>query len=65
VGHYIFLLDYDVTIPMAANTTVALEAIDDNERLILNYENYSSGGIAGSTNFGQFVQLNVVSVVPQ
>lgn len=65
VGHYIFALDYEVVIPMAANTTVSLKAFDDNERQILNYENYAIDDIGGSINFGQFVQLAVVSVVPQ
>jgi hypothetical protein len=65
VGHYIFELDYEVTIPVAANATVTLDATDDNERQILNYEGYALDGIAGSTNHGQFVQLNVVAVSPQ
>ncbi len=63
VGHYIFELDYEVTLPMAANTTVVLEAIDDNERLIMNYENYAPEGVGGSVNHGQFVELDVVAVV--
>lgn len=61
-GHFIFALDYQVTIPMAANTTVTLDCYDSNERMITNYENYTLDGIPGSINYGQFVQLSVVSV---
>jgi hypothetical protein len=64
VGHYIFELDYEVTLPMAANTTVVLEGIDDNERLIMNYENYAPEGVDGSVNYGQFIELDVVAVTP-
>jgi hypothetical protein len=65
VGHYIFALDYEVVIPIEGNSTVTLAAFDDNERQILNYENYTIDGLAGSVNHGQFVELAVVSVVPQ
>jgi len=64
-GHYIFLLDYQVTIPMAANTKVTVDGIDRNERQIVNYEKYAPDGIPGSMNFGQFIQTNVVSVKPR
>jgi hypothetical protein len=64
-GHYIFELDYEITVPMAANTTVTLEVTDSNERLIVNYEQYAIEGIPGSMNHGQFVQLAVVSAAPQ
>jgi hypothetical protein len=64
-GHYIFELDYEVTLAMAANTQVTLDASDSNERQIVNYEGYALDGIPGSMNHGQFVQINVVSVVPQ
>lgn len=65
VGHYIFELDYEATLPMQAGTKLTLEAIDDNERLILNYEGYAPDGIAGSSNHGQFVQLELVAVTAQ
>ena len=65
VGHYIFRLDYEFTIPVEANTTVTLDVSDDNERQILNYEGYELDGLSGSSNFGQFIQLDVISVVPQ
>jgi len=63
-GHYIFKLDYQVTIQMAANTTVTLDGIDRNERQIVNFEKYTIDGIAGSVNYGQFIQINVVSAQP-
>jgi hypothetical protein len=65
VGHYIFELDYEVTIPMDANTMVVLNGTDENEREIVNYEAYAPDGIAGSMNLGQFVQVNVVAVAPR
>lgn len=64
-GHYIFALDYQVTIPMAANTKVTLDVTDRNERQIVNYEKYAVAGIPGSVNFGQFVQVSVVAVKPR
>ncbi|HKO46603.1 MAG TPA: hypothetical protein VJV79_02705 [Polyangiaceae bacterium] len=64
VGHYIFQLDYQVTIQVAANSKVTLDGADSNERQIVNYEKYALEGIAGSMNFGQFIQCNVVSVKP-
>ncbi|MEO6602948.1 MAG: hypothetical protein ABIQ16_23890, partial [Polyangiaceae bacterium] len=63
-GHYIFKLDYNITIQVAANSMVTLDGNDRNERQIVNYEKYTIDGIAGSMNYGQFVQINVVSVKP-
>lgn len=63
-GHYIFKLDYQVTIQMAANTTVTLDGVDRNERQIVNFEKYTIDGIPGSMNYGQFIQINVVSAKP-
>jgi hypothetical protein len=62
VGHYIFKLDYQVTIPMAGMSKVTLDATDSNERLIVNFEKYALDGIPGSMNAGQFVQIDVVAV---
>jgi hypothetical protein len=64
VGHYIFKLDYQVTLQMSANTKVTLDGVDTNERQIDNYEKYAIDGIPGSMNYGQFIQCNVVSVKP-
>jgi hypothetical protein len=63
-GHYIFKLDYQITIQVAGNSMVTLDGTDRNERQIVNWEKYTIDGIAGSVNFGQFVQVNVVSVKP-
>lgn len=62
VGHFVFSLDYEVTIPIAAGSEVTLDANDDNERLILNYERYAPDGVSGSENYGQFVELDVVAI---
>lgn len=62
VGHYIFALDYQVTIQIAANSKVTLDGTDSNEREIVNYEKYTIDGIPGSMNFGQFIQCNLVAV---
>jgi hypothetical protein len=43
---------------------VTLDVTDANERQIVNYEKYEVMGLPGSMNFGQFVQVNVVSVKP-
>lgn len=64
-AHYVFELDYEVTIPMAGGTKVTLDVTDSNEREIVNYEKYALDGIPGSMNLGQFVQLKVVSVKPR
>jgi len=64
VGHFIFKLDYQVTIQVAANSKLTLDGNDSNERQIVNYEKYTLDGIPGSMNYGQFIQLNVVSVKP-
>ena len=62
VGHYIFKLDYQVTIPIAGMSKVTLDCTDSNEREIVNYEKYALDGIPGSMNAGQFIQLDVVAV---
>lgn len=64
-GHYIFELDYEITVPMAANTEVTLDATDSNERQIVNYEGYALDDIPGSMNHGQFVQIDVIAVAPR
>ena len=64
-GHYIFELDYEITVPMAAATTVTLHGTDSNEREIVNYEDYAPEGIPGSMNHGQFIQIGLVSVEPR
>ncbi len=61
-AHNVFKLDYELTIQVAAGSKVTLDVTDANERQIDNYEKYELEGLAGSMNFGQFVQIDVVSV---
>ena len=74
VGHYTFVLDYTVTIPIRGGTEVRLTMIDPNNIAIAN-----PGGSSGSTDpfvvpdippfpdpfYGQFIQMDVLSVTPQ
>jgi len=74
VGHYTFILDYTVTIPIAAGTEVVLAMSDPNNIAIAN-----PGGASGSMDpfvvpeippfpdpfFGQFIQMDVLAVTPQ
>jgi len=62
LGHYTLKLDYQVTIPIAGGATVSLEGFDDNDHLIVDYEKYMIDGINPPMNWGQFAQVNVVSV---
>jgi hypothetical protein len=73
VGHYTFMLDYTVTIPIQGGTTVTLTMIDPNSIAIAN-----PGGSSGSNEpfvvpeippfpepfHGQFIQMDVLSVTP-
>jgi hypothetical protein len=73
VGHYTFMLDYTVTIPIQGGTTVTLTMIDPNNIAIAN-----PGGSSGSSEpyvvpeippfpepfHGQFIQMDVLSVTP-
>jgi len=61
VGHYVFKLDYEATIPVAAGATVTLEGVDTNDHLIVNYDKVTVDGVPTVANWGQFVQLDVVS----
>jgi hypothetical protein len=74
VGHYTFILDYTVTIPIAAGTEVVMAMSDPNNIAIAN-----PGGASGSADpfvvpdippfpdpyYGQFIQMDVLSVTPQ
>lgn len=74
VGHYTFVIDYTVTIPIRGGTEVRLTMIDPNNIAIAN-----PGGSSGSADpfvvpeippfpdpfYGQFIQMNVLSVTPQ
>ncbi len=74
VGHYTFVLDYVVTVPIRGGSEVRLTMIDPNNVAIAN-----PGGNIGSGEpfvvpevapfpdpfFGQFIQMDVLSVVPK
>lgn len=73
-GHYTFVIDYTVTIPIRGGTEVRLTMIDPNDIAIAN-----PGGSSGSADpfvvpeippfpdpfYGQFIQMDVLSVTPQ
>jgi hypothetical protein len=73
-GHYTFVMDYTVTIPVHGGTMVTMAMMDPNDQAIAN-----PGGSSGSADpfvvpeippfpdpfFGQFIQMDVLSVVPQ
>ena len=61
VGHFVFKLDYEATIQVAAGATVTLEAVDTNDHLIVDYDKLTVDGVPPVANWGQFVQLGVVS----
>lgn len=74
VGHYTFVIDYTVAIPIRGGTEVRLTMIDPNNIAIAN-----PGGASGSADpfvvpeippfpdafYGQFIQMDVLSVTPQ
>jgi hypothetical protein len=74
VGHYTFIIDYTVTIPVRGGTEVRMTMIDPNNIAIAN-----PGGSSGSMDpfvvpeiapfpepfYGQFIQMDVLSVTPQ
>ncbi len=74
VGHYTFVMDYTVTIPIAAGASVILSMSDPNDQAIAN-----PGGASGSADpfvvpdippfpdpfYGQFIQMDVLAVTPQ
>src|SRR5690606_15758218 len=71
VGHYLFMLDYTVTIPIRGGAEVRLTMIDPNTIAIAN-----PGGASGMTEpfvipeippfpdpfFGQFIQMDVLAI---
>lgn len=72
-GHYTFLLDYTVTIPIRGGTSVTMTMLDPNDIAIAN-----PGGASGASEpyvvpeippfpdpfHGQFIQMDVLSVTP-
>ncbi|HWB73874.1 MAG TPA: hypothetical protein VG755_02940 [Nannocystaceae bacterium] len=71
-NHFLFVMDYTVTIPIRGGTGVGLEMIDPNDQAIAN-----PGGASGQSDpfvvpdippapdpfYGQFAQLDVIAVV--
>jgi hypothetical protein len=73
-GHYTFVMDYTVTIPIRGGTEIRLTMIDPNNIAIAN----PGGNIASGEPwvvpdippfpdpfYGQFIQMDVLSVTPQ
>jgi len=66
VGHYVFPIDYQVTIPVHGGATLTMGAYDSNDVAIANHEHVVMPGVqpAPQPFDGQFFQLDVVSVKP-
>lgn len=64
VGHYTFLIDYRVNIPIRAGATVIMGAYDSNDVAIANHQHWVVAGVppAPLPFDGQFFQLDVESV---
>lgn len=64
VGHYVFAIDYQVTIPVRGRATLTMGAYDSNDVAIANHEHIVVAGVppAPQPFDGQFFQLDVVSV---
>ncbi len=62
VGHFVFALDYQVTIPIRGGAQVKLGAYDSNDIAIANHKSLSLPEVAPTPFDGQFFQIDVVSV---
>ena len=67
VGHFLFPIDYTVTIPIRGGATVILGAYDDNDISIANHQNIVVPEIppAPAPFDGQFFQLDVLAAAPK
>jgi hypothetical protein len=67
VGHFLFPIDYTVTIPIRGGAAVTLGAYDDNDISIANHQNIVVAEIppAPAAFDGQFFQLDVLSAAPR
>jgi hypothetical protein len=67
VGHFLFAIDYTVTIPIRGGATVTLGAYDDNDISIANHQSIVVPEIppAPAPFDGQFFQLDVLAVAPK
>ena len=66
MGHYVFPIDYRVTIAIRAGATVTMGAYDSNDVAIANHKHIVVPGVppAPAPFDGQFFQLDVESVKP-
>ncbi len=64
VGHYTFVIDYHVTIPVRGGATITMGAYDSNDVAIANHEHHVVDGIppAPQPFDGQFFQVDVEKV---
>jgi len=67
VGHFLFPIDYTVTVPIRGGATVTLGAYDDNDISIANHQKIVVPEIppAPAPFDGQFFQLDVLAVAPK
>ena len=65
-GHFVFPIDYSVTIPIRAGAKVTIGEYDDNDISIANYQGLTIPGLPPfpAVFDGQFFQIDVVSAVP-
>jgi len=64
VGHYTFVIDYRVTIPVQGGAQVTMGSYDSNDVVIANHEHHVVDGIASLQQpfDGQFFDIEVESV---
>jgi hypothetical protein len=67
VGHFLFAIDYTVTIPIRGGATVTMGEYDDNEVSIANHQHIVVPDVAPAPApfDGQFFQIDVVGVTPR
>jgi len=67
VGHFLFPIDYTVTIPIRGGATVTMGAYDDNDISIANHQNIVVPEIppAPAPFDGQFFQIDVLAAAPR
>ncbi len=62
VAHFVFAIDYQVTIPIRGGAQVKLGAYDSNDIEIANHKSIVVPEVAATPFDGQFFQIDVVSV---
>jgi hypothetical protein len=63
VGHFVFALDYQVTISIKGGASVVLGAYDSNDIAIANHKGITVPEVTPTPFDGQFFQIDVVSAV--